>query len=567
MRLQLCIITGRANSPPQFTSRLEPPHLPCLELKAHMFTAWSPLGIVGGGGGSVVTGGCACGGHWDLSPLLVLSFMAAVRGSICRSSEMERSSDRGDCDGGAGPGLALRRQIGLWSAVSMVTGCMIGSGIFMSPQGVLVYMGSPGASLVVWAVCGLLSMLGALCYAELAALFPEAGGEYAYILRTFGSLPAFLVIYLFELVRKPAGIAAVSLSLAEYALAPFYPGCLSVPQTVVKSVTASCILVLMMANFWSTRLATMLTNVCSAAKLFSLLVIVGGGAVVLGQGRGHTEAFRFAFHNTTQQVGHVGMAFYQGLWSFDGWSSVHSVVEELKNPKQNLMLALTIAIPLVTSLYILVNISYLLVLSPHEILSSEATAVSWGNQVLGSWDWLIPVTVTLSAFGSANVVFFSGSRVCYAAAREGHMPRLLSMVHVNHLTPAPALIVSAALALVLAIPGDFRTITCPCSFLSWITYGITISCLLYLRIKTKKLPHTYKVPTFIPAIMILATLYLVLAPIIDQPQMEFLYVFVFLLSGFLAYLLFVYFQYQPKCLQIATLHLQLLLQVAPTTKH
>ncbi|XP_063088187.1 b(0,+)-type amino acid transporter 1-like isoform X2 [Cavia porcellus] len=479
---------------------------------------------------------------------------------------MQRMDSRGDGGQAAGPGLTLRRQIGLWSAVSMVTGCMIGSGIFMSPQGVLVYMGSPGASLVVWAVCGLLSLLGALCYAELGALFPEAGGEYAYILRTFGSLPAFLVIYLLELVRKPAGIAAVSLSLAEYALAPFYPGCLSVPPAGIKSMAASCILVLMLANVWSAWLATMLTNVCSAAKLFSLLVIVAGGAVVLGQGRGRTEAFQFAFHNTTRQVGQVGMAFYQGLWSFDGWNTIHSVVEELKKPK-NLMLALTIAIPLVTSLYILVNISYLLVLSPQEIVSSEAVAVSWGNQVLGSWAWLMPVSASLSAFGSANVVFFSGSRVCYAAAREGHMPQLLSMIHVNRLTPAPALMFSAALALVLVIIGDFRTIVNLSSSLSWITYGITISCLLYLRMKTKHLPRFYKVPTFVPAVMVVAALCLVLAPVVDRPQVELLYVLLFLLSGFLAYFLFVYFRCQPACLQAATLHLQLLLQVAPTTKH
>ncbi|XP_023566889.1 b(0,+)-type amino acid transporter 1 isoform X2 [Octodon degus] len=345
---------------------------------------------------------------------------------------MERQNNRGDRDEVAVPGLALQRQIGLWSAVSMVAGCMIGSGIFMSPQGVLVYMGSPGASLVVWAVCGLLAMLGALCYAELGALFPEAGGEYAYILRTFGSLPAFMAIYLFELMRKPAGVAAVSLSLAEYALASFYPGCLSVPKALVKSVAASCILGLMLVNLWSTRLATMLTNVCLAAKLFSLLVIVGGGAVVLGQGQSHPEAFQFAFHNTTHQLGCVGMAFYQGLWSFDGWSSIHNVLEELKNPKKNLIRALTIAIPLVTILYILVNISYLLVLSPREILSSEAIAVSWGNQVLGSWAWMIPVAATLSALGSANVVLFSGSRVCYAAAREGHMLPVLAHLWPHH---------------------------------------------------------------------------------------------------------------------------------------
>ncbi|XP_006167728.1 b(0,+)-type amino acid transporter 1 isoform X2 [Tupaia chinensis] len=464
------------------------------------------------------------------------------------------------------PELRLRREIGLWSAVSLIAGCMIGSGIFMSPQGVLVHMGSPGASLVVWAACGLLAMLGALCYAELSALIPESGGEYAYILRTFGPLPAFLVIYTFVLVGRPAAIAAIVLSFAEYAVAPFDPGCSSLPQFLLRSVAAACLLLMTLVHCWSSRLATTLMNVFTAAKVLSLLVIVGGGAVVLGQGRGRTEALLSAFDNTTWQAGRIGMAFYQGLWSFDGWNNLNYVLEELKNPKQNLVWALAIAIPLVTILYLLANVSYLLVLSSREILSSDAIAVSWGNQVLGSWAWLVPLAVTLSTLGSANGSFFSGSRVCYVAAREGHLPRLLSMVHVHRLTPAPALMFTTALALVLVILGNFSTIVNFLSCLAWLTNGITISCLLYLRMKKKNLPRPYKVPTFIPAITVLASLYLVLAPIIDYPQMEFLYIFLFLLCGFLVYFLFVHFQFQPRCFQTATLHLQLLLEVASTTK-
>ncbi|KAG8524798.1 b(0,+)-type amino acid transporter 1 [Galemys pyrenaicus] len=495
--------------------------------------------------------------------------------------------------------------MGLWSAVSLITGCMIGSGIFMSPQKVLIYTGSPGTSLVIWAACGLLVMLGALCYAELAALVPGSGGEYTYILRTYGSLPAFLVIYSFVLVGRPAAITAVSLSFAEYVVVPFYPGCSSLPQAVVKGVAAICILLLMLVNCWSSQLATMLMNVCTAAKVLSLLVIVGDGAVALGQGRGRTEALLSDFHNTTQQVGHISMAFYQALWSFDGWNSLNYVMEELKNPDQNLTWALMISIPLVTCLYILVNISYLLVLSPSEILSSDTMAVSWGNQVLGAWAWLVPLAVAVSIFGSANGTFFSGSRVCYVAAREGHLPQILSMVHVHRLTPAPALMFTTAMALVLVIPGNFSTIinflrqvcswwpapstgsaaqglvvsgSClPSSFLGWLTYGTTISCLLYLRMK-KDLPRPYKVdlgqvsvplqvPIIIPAIMLLASVYLVLVPIIDHPEMEFLYIFLFLLSGFLVYFLFVYFQCQPRCLHVATMHLQLLLEVAPSTKN
>uniref|UniRef100_A0A8C3W2J0 b(0,+)-type amino acid transporter 1 n=1 Tax=Catagonus wagneri TaxID=51154 RepID=A0A8C3W2J0_9CETA len=466
----------------------------------------------------------------------------------------------------AGGALRLRRDMGLWSAVSLIAGCMIGSGIFMSPQGVLVYMGSPGASLVVWAICGLLTTLGALCYAELGTLVPESGGEYAYILRTFGSLPAFLVIYAFVLVGRPAAIAAVSLSFAQYVVVPFFPGCSSLPQAMLKGVAATCLLLLLLVNCWSSRMTIMLTNVCTVAKVLSLLVIVGGGIMVLGRGCGRTEAFLTAFRNTSQQAGHIGMAFYQGMWSFDGWNSLNYVMEELKDPNQNLVRALMIAIPLVTGLYVLVNVSYLLVLSPSEILSSDAVAVSWGNQVLGAWAWLVPLAVALSTFGSANGLFFSGSRACYAAAREGH-PQLLSMVHGHRFTPAPALVFTTAVALVLVIPGSFNAIVNFLSFLAWLTYGTTVSCLLYLRMKKKHLPRPYKVPTVIPAIMLLASLYLVLAPILDHPQMELLYLFLFLLSGFPVYFLFIYFRCQPRCLQVATLHLQLLLEVAPTTKN
>lgn len=250
--------------------------------------------------------------------------------------ERSRESDGGEGVAGQERGagrLRLRREIGLWSGVSLIVGSMVGSGIFMSPQGILVYMGSPGASLVVWAACGLLATLSALCFAELGALVPESGGEYAYILHTFGSLPAFLVIYTFVLVSRPASIAAISLSFAEYAVAPFYPGCSSLHPAVLKSMAVACILLLLVVNGWSSKLATQLNDVCTAAKVFSLLVIVVGGVVVLGQGRGRTEALLAAFHNTTQQTGRISMAFYQGLWSFDGWNTLNYVLEELKNPQ------------------------------------------------------------------------------------------------------------------------------------------------------------------------------------------------------------------------------------------
>ncbi|XP_069092098.1 b(0,+)-type amino acid transporter 1-like [Pleurodeles waltl] len=234
----------------------------------------------------------------------------------------------------------------------------------------------------------------------------------------------------------------------------------------------------------------------------------------------------------------------------------------------NLPRAVLIAIPLVTCVYILVNVSYFAAMTPSELLSSGAVAISWGDKVLGSsWSWLIPLAVALSTFGSANGSFFCGGRSCYVAAREGHMPDVLSMAHVHRLTPSPALIFTAVVSLIMIIPGNFSSIVNFFSFTAWLFYGITISGLLYLKIKKPHLPRPYKVPVIIPIIFLVAAVYLVLAPIIDSPQIEFLYVILFILSGIIVYIPLVHFKRYPKFLKKATLHLQLLLEVAPADRN
>ncbi|KFV58345.1 B(0,+)-type amino acid transporter 1, partial [Tyto alba] len=453
--------------------------------------------------------------------------------------------------------LRLKQEVGLISGVSLIAGTMIGSGIFMSPEWVLYHMGSPASSLLIWAACGLLAMFGALSYAELGTIIKESGGEYIYILRIFGSFPAFLFAYTSVILVRPAGLAAVCLSFAEYATAPFYQGCSS-PQVVVKCTAAACILLLTIINCLNVRLATSIMNIFTAAKLLALLVIVVGGLVLLAKGQ--TQSFQNAFQNTSAGIGAVGVAFYQGLWSYDGWNNLNYVTEELKKPEVTLPRALMIAIPLVTCLYLLVNVSYLAAMTPSELLSSGAVAVTWG------WAWLISLSVALSTFGSSNGTFFSGGRVCYIAAREGHMPDILSMAHVRCLTPSPALLFTSTVSLIMIISGSFTSIVNFFSFIAWIFYGMTISGLLYLKIKKPELPRSYKVPIIIPVIVLMAAVYLVLAPIIDQPQIEILYIVLFIFSGIILYFPLVRFKCHPCFLQRVTLHLQLFLEVAPTTR-
>ncbi|XP_040204471.1 b(0,+)-type amino acid transporter 1-like isoform X2 [Rana temporaria] len=372
--------------------------------------------------------------------------------------------------------LQLKRELGLVSAVSLITGTMIGSGIFMSPQWVLHYMGSPGASLLIWAACGVLSMLGALSYAELGTVIRESGGEYIYILRNVGTLPAFLMAYTSIIVLRPASIAAISIGFSEYVVAAFYQDC-PLPQVAVKCTAAACILVLSIINCLNVRLSASLMNFFTAAKLIALLIITVGGMVFLA--KGNTQVFQNAFENTAVGFGPVGVAFYQGLWSYDGWNNLNPVIEELKNPE----------------------------------------------------------------------------------------PNILSMVHVKRLTPSPALILTSAISLIMIIPSDFSTIVNYTSFTTWLFYGTTIAGLIYMKIKKPDIPRPYKVPIIIPGIVLIAAIYLVLAPIIDSPQLEYLYVVLFILSGVIVYIPVVHYKWSPKCFRSITLYLQLLLEVSPAEKN
>ncbi|XP_039898763.1 b(0,+)-type amino acid transporter 1 isoform X6 [Simochromis diagramma] len=461
-------------------------------------------------------------------------------------------------------GLNLQREVGLIGAVSFIGGTMIGSGIFISPQYVLSTIGSPGASFIIWSCCGLIAMLGGLCYAELGTIIPESGAEYIYILRTAGKVVAFMFVFSFIMVMRPASGTGVALSFAEYAVAPFYSGC-TPPQLAVKLMAAVSILVLAIINCLSVRLATGIQVVTMAVKVVALVVIILGGIVMLFQGR--TENFEDSFEGTNAGVSSIGIAFYQGLWSYDGWNTLNYLTEEVKHPEVNLPRAVLIAISLVTTLYLLVNVSYLAVMTPKELVSSSAVAVTWGNKVLGSWGWVMSVAAALSAFGSLNGTFFSGGRVCFVAAREGHMPDILSMAHVHRLTPSPALIFTTIISLVVLIPGDFQSIVNYFSFSAWFFYAIVLSGLIYLKIKKKDLPRSYKVPIVIPILVLIAAIFLVLAPIIDNPQIEYLYVALFILSGIVVYIPFIHYKLCPRVLDKLTVFLQLFLEVAPADKN
>ncbi|XP_010212286.1 PREDICTED: B(0,+)-type amino acid transporter 1 [Tinamus guttatus] len=458
--------------------------------------------------------------------------------------------------------MNLQKQVGLISGICMIVGTIIGSGIFISPKSVLANVGTVGPCLTIWAACGVLATLGALCFAELGTMITKSGGEYPYLMEAFGPIPAYLFSWTSLLVTKPSSFAIICLSFAEYASAPFYPGC-DPPQVVIKCLAAAAIVIITTVNSLSVKLGSYLQNFLTAAKMIIVTIIIVSGIVLLAQGK--TDNFKDAFKGSKVSVGSISLAFYNGLWAYDGWNQLNYITEELKNPYRNLPLSIIIGIPLVTVCYVLMNISYFTVMTSTELLQSQAVAVTFGDRVLYPASWLVPLFVAFSTIGSANGTCFTAGRLVYVAGREGHMLKVLSYISVKRLTPAPAIIFYGAIAIIYIIPGDIETLINYFSFAVWIFYGLTVFALIVMRFTRKELKRPIRVPIVIPVIVTLISLLLVLAPIITAPELAYLYCVLFILSGLIFYVLFVHFKFHwaQKISKPVTMHLQMLLEVVP----
>ncbi|XP_072019859.1 b(0,+)-type amino acid transporter 1-like [Amphiura filiformis] len=461
--------------------------------------------------------------------------------------------------------VKLKRQVGLLSGTAFIVGCMIGSGIFISPKGILRQTNSVGMSLVVWALCGVVATFGALCFAELGTIIPKSGAQYAYLHAAFGGPVAYMYAWSAITVTKPSSLAIIILACADYAVQPFYEGTdCEPPRMAVKFVAACGIILIMSLNCISARLASIVINFFTVAKILALIIIIIAGVIEMAKGNTEYIDPRVSFEGSTTNILAYAIAFYQGLWAYDGWNQLNFVTEELKNPMKNLPLAIIMGVPFVTIIYILTNLAYFTVMSPAELLQSNAVAVTFASRTLGPVAWIIPLAVVMSTFGAATVSGYTSGRIPYVAAREGHMINILSMAHVRQHTPVPSTLIMGTIALILIIPADIDELINYFNFTSWLFYGSSFAALLVLRYKHPEWNRPIKVPLPIPIFMVLASCYFVISPIIDDPQLEFLYAFLFMFAGFIFYIPFVHFKYELPFMDQMTSFFQQFLEVSPS---
>ncbi|XP_061183883.1 large neutral amino acids transporter small subunit 1-like isoform X2 [Saccostrea echinata] len=416
--------------------------------------------------------------------------------------------------------VIIKRQITLLQGVAIIVGIIIGSGIFVSPVGILKETKSVGFSLVMWVVCGIYNTLCAICYAELGTTIPESGGEYVYIKRAFGEIPAFICLWINFLLICPVGIAASALIFSLYILKPMFPDC-EIPEEAL-ALLAACIFCLLIAvNCRNVKWAAKVQVVITLSKLIALAIIIVIGMYYI-IGKGETENFENAFEGSDYSAGAIAISFYSGFWAYSGWSYLNFLVGELVDPNRNLPRAILISMTLVIVTYLIANVAYLGVLSPAEMLLSPAVAVSFGEYSMGIMAWLMPVLIAISVCGTMNGCALSMSRLFFVGAQNKQFPTFMSMIDVKRMTPSPSLFVILFLTMLYVSSKDIFFLIEMEGFGFASVLTMVFAGQIYLRYREPNIPRPIRVHIILPIILFLISFGIIVLTFYQKPKESFM---------------------------------------------
>ena len=410
---------------------------------------------------------------------------------------------------------ALARVLGFRDLVFIVVGTVIGSGIFLVPGGVLRQSeGHIGAALLVWAVGGVLSLLGALAYGELGAMNPAAGGLYIYLRDAFGRLPAFLYGWTFFLVIASGSAATLAVASGAYVQEFISVG------IVGQKITAIALLAIVGAiNVRSTRGSADVQNWSTAIKVGTLL-LMAAVLVSSGHGFGESKVPTWPQTLTPSLLSGMGLGMIGVLWAYEGWQYVTFSAGEALDPQRTFPRAIVAGTASLIVIYVFANIGYFAALSDRVASSDRVAAEAVGAVVGGGAAKLIAAVILVSIFSATNGLTISAPRVYFAMARDGLFFRRLAEVHPRFGTPAAAICASTAWSMVLAVSGTFEQLLTYVVFVGWIFYGLGALCVFVLRRTQPDAPRPFRVPGYpwTPALFVLAAAALVANTIATQPQ-------------------------------------------------
>ena len=414
----------------------------------------------------------------------------------------------------------LPRTLGLWSAVALVVGITIGSGIFRSPAGIAQKVPSPTLMIALWVAGGLITLCGALSLAELAAALPETGGFYAYLREGWGRRTAFLFGWAELILIRASALGGIAVVFGEYFLRSI--GIDPVEHYVVaRALSATAIAFAATANIIGANVGAAIVGVSTLAK-FSALVVLVGASFALGGGHGASFSHLTAPAAAPLTVGATGLALVSVLWAYDGWGDLSFAAGEVKNPQRNLPRAIILGTLALIGIYVLTNLAYLYV-SPIESIADPRNPLVAADTMMALFGRagvvLVSVFVMISSFSSLNGSMLASPRVFFAMADDGLFFESIAKVHPRFKTPYVAILLAAVLGIALVMSRSFEALTETFVLAIWPFYALGIAAIYRLRRLRPELERPYKAIGYpvVPAIFILSVAAFVINALINEP--------------------------------------------------
>lgn len=411
----------------------------------------------------------------------------------------------------------LKKELNLFTGITIVVGMVIGSGVFFKPGAVLANAGSAQMGLAAWVLGGIITLTAGLTVAELGAAIPKTGGVYVYLDEIFGKIWGFLYGWIQTVVYAPATFAALAVIFAGQVNYFFPLGDMGQKITALFALAFLTIL-----NIISVKYGGIIQQFATVGKLIPI-----GAIIIFGLLKGGGAHFIAPVTVKVAESGGLGAAILATLWAYDGWTGVSNVAGEMKNPTRDLPKAITIGLLTILVVYTTINLAFLNVLHPNQIVTlwshdktgpvNEVTRVIFGN--LGSS--IIAAGILVSIFGTLNGHILSDTRVTFAMAERRLFPahKVFAYVHPVFKTPQNSILIQSIIAGIYCFIGNFDQLTDFAVFSVWIFFTVAMYGVFVLRQKAPDLERPYKVPLYpiIPAIALLGGLYILISTLLSNP--------------------------------------------------
>lgn len=408
----------------------------------------------------------------------------------------------------------LRKELTLYGLTMVAIGSCVGSGIFLTPSQIARHLPSPWLILLVWGVGGIITLTGALTFAELGALFPRAGGVYAYLKEGYGDLFGYLYGWAYLLVICSGAIAALSIAFAYY-LGFLFP----LGSTGIKVVAVSAIIAVTVINILRVKAAEVFSNVFTGLKLIGIAAVI-----LIGLFMGNSGSIRSQVTvsvSSDNLLVAFGLALIGVLWSYGGWQHASFVAAEAKNARRTVPRAMILGALVVALVYLLTNLAYLFLMPIDKIVNSDTLAADAVSSVIPFGGILIAVIIAISVVGTAGIYTLSAPRIYYAMADDGIFFKKLAWIHPRFRTPVNAILTQSIWAIFLLLFwGTFEDVITYVVFIDWIFFALTAFTVYLFRSARKDMVRSYKTLGYpiTPAVFILISTFFVVNTLIEKPK-------------------------------------------------